>query len=477
MMYKRMLISFALVCGFMVQGMAQHNLGIATGEYSSINNLYLNPASISGSHEVVVVNLFSLSLAVDNSLGTFSKVGDIGKNNTNAFNFAPGNTPFSMLVPAMDMHLPGVMVSLRDKLQQSFALNFRVRAMNQFNHFDPSLYSTVTNNTHPDQDYHFVTSKFNWTAHVWSEIGLTYALQVMENGPHHIKVGVTLKYLGGVDYLSLKGNNLDVTYKQGNDTFYASKSDLEFASNTISADNAFTNGVSASNVLGSLFGAKAGSGFGMDIGVTYTYVLNAGEFMHMEGGGGGAQVNDAHKLSASVAVTDIGSIKYKADKNFVVNVSGDGYLTGKGLSDHLKDYNDFRDYVTTQGFHADTGHSTTKVYMPTALVAGVDYQIFKSIYFNTIFIGNLANRQNFGNSYYSQITFTPRFEDRFFTIGLPVTYSFLAHDVKLGLGFRIGGFFFGGDDMMALLSSNQHGFGFYFGGYVPIFKKDKKDRY
>ena len=159
--------------------------------------------------------------------------------------------------------------------------------------------------------------------------------------------------------------------------------------------------------------------------------------------GENSKSGDVHRLTASAAVIDIGSIKYKTGQNFVVNVTGNGHLTGKGLEDHLGDYNEFRNYVKTQGFTVDT---------------------------------NLANRLNYGTSYYNVLTIVPRFENKFFTIGVPISYSGLAKDVKMGLGIRISGFFFGSDDMLALMSSNQHGLNFYFGGYVPIFKKHKKNK-
>lgn len=471
MMYKGTLLSFVLCCGITLQSNAQHYLGVATGQYSAINNLYLNPASLSDCKEKIVVNLFSLNAAFDNSLGSFSKLGDLGSADGGTFNMA-GKEPFSMVLPSIQMRLPAVMVSLNNKLKQTFALTTRVRAVNQFNHFDPSLYNTVKSDDHVDQDYHFVTSNFNWTAHVWSEVGLSYAMQIFESGPHQVKGGITLRYLAGVNYLGLKGKNLDVSYKQGNDTVFATNSDIQFASNAVSADNAFSNGVNASSVLNSLFGAKAGSGFGMDIGVTYTYMIGADDLVNGENANSG----DVHRLTASAAIIDIGSIKYKTGNNFVVNVTGNGNLTGKGLEDHLGDYNDFRSYVMSQGFTVDTGSFATKVYMPTAMVLGVDYQIYKSLYVNATYIANLANRLNYGTSYYNILTVVPRFENKFFTIGVPISYSGLAKDVKMGLGIRISGFFFGSDDMLALMSSNQHGLNFYFGGYVPIYKKHKKNK-
>ena len=452
-----------LLMGCVATANAQRYFGVATSDYNTINGLYLNPANIAGCKEKVTVNLISVSVTADNSLGTFAKLSDLGSTSTNAFTNS-GSKTFSMLIPVAEIRGPGVLIGLNDDHQMSFALTTRVRVMNQFNNFDQSLYSTVSDPNHnANSSYNFQTSKFNWTANIWSEIGLSYALVPWENDNNQVKAGITLRYIGGIDYLGLKGNNLNVSYTANSDSFYASHSDLEFASNVISADNAFSNGLNSSNVLSSFFGGNAGSGFGMDIGATYTYKIN-----------GDDKDANAHKLRASVAVTDIGHVTYKAQNSFTVNVGGNGWLTGQGLSDHIKDYNDFRNYVVTQGFTADTGAKQTKVYLPTALVLGADYQVYNHFYANLTYIANLANRQNFGNSYYNQVTLTPRFDMKLLSVALPITYSSLAGDMKVGFGFRIGGFFFGGDDMMALFSSNQHGFGVYFGGCVPIFKKEPK---
>ena len=134
-------------------------------------------------------------------------------------------------------------------------------------------------------------------------------------------------------------------------------------------------------------------------------------------------------------------------------------------------------YALRQGFTADTGSQATKVHMPTALLISGDYQVYKRFYVNATYVANLVNRQLFGNSVYNQLTITPRYDSHIFTVGLPITYSALAHDLKMGIGLRVGGFFLGSDDMLALVSSHQYGFNFYMGGYIPIRKKDhKKDQ-
>ncbi len=115
------------------------------------------------------------------------------------------------------------------------------------------------------------------------------------------------------------------------------------------------------------------------------------------------------------------------------------------------------------------------MYLPTALILSADYYIDRCFYVNATYAGNLANRQNFGNSYYSQVTVTPRYDTRLFSLGLPVSYSMLDKTMKMGLGVRVSGFFIGSDDMLALFANHQYGFNVYMGGSVPIYRPKNKN--
>ena len=280
-----------------------------------------------------------------------------------------------------------------------------------------------------------------------------------------MKAGITLRRLGGIGYLSLKGNNLNVNYYHGSDSFYASHSDLEFASNIVSDQSAVFNGINSGNFLSRIFGATNGSGLGGDIGVVYS---------HRFGSADSDNSKNTHVLVVSGSVKDMGAINYSKNSNSIINVTGNGYLTEQGISNNINDLTSFRNYMKQQGFTADTSAAATKLHMPTSLILSADYQIWHRFFVNATFIGNLANRQNFGNSIYNQVTITPRYDYRLVSIALPITYSMLADDIKMGLGIRISGFFIGSDDMLALLSGHQYGFNVYLGGYVPIHFKKKK---
>ena len=462
---NKKLLSFLFFALFFTTSHAQRYLGVSTGDFSRINSMYLNPANLADSSELLSVNLFSINVRVDNNLGT-SGINSISKSlnskNTDSGASSPGifsnsgRNKFSMILPEVNIHGPGIAVSINKKY--SVAISTGVRIINQFSNFDQTLYNTITNTASiSSQNYSFNTQKFNWTAHMWNEIGLSFGGLFIDDGKNQLKAGITIRRLGGIGYVSLKGNNLDLNYYSGPDSFYATHSDLEFASNVVNDSTAVFNGINASNLFSRFFGATAGLGIGGDIGVVYKRRL----------GQDVTEDNAPHDLVFSASVTDIGAIKYDRATSAILNISGNGSLTGKGLS-NANNASAFESYMQQQGFKIDTSAAAAKVHLPTALILSADYQVYQRFYVNALFLANLANRQNFGNSYYDQLTVTPRYDFRLLSAALPITYSALAHDVKVGIGLRISGFFFGSDDILAALSNGQYGAGFYLGGYVPI---------
>ena len=445
------------------QAAAQRMLGITTSEWSAINSVYLNPASIADCRETISIGILSLNFDVNNDLGTFSRVGEYS--GTSAKTFKPtGTQPFSMLIPDVEIHGPGIMMTLSKKISLAFTTGFRV--MNQLNNFDPSLYNLITNpgalNT--NSNYSVTTKNFNWTAHMWSEAGLTFAAVVLNNEKNELKVGITVKRLGGIAYVSVTGKNIDMRYNADSQSVYASQTDLEFASNLVSDSAAIFKGLNASNLFDRIFGESGGGGMAADIGVIYKRRIGEAEPSdYMES-------YHTHDVVLSASITDLGAINYLRSTNADVQVTGNGYITGPGINNNSGGGSQFVNYAHQNGFNVDTVSRSTKVFLPAALLLSADVQVRGPLFANLLYIANLANRQNFGNSYYNQVTFTPRYDYHKMTLALPITYSMLSHDVKVGLGYRIAGFFIGSDDALAFFMKNQRGFDIYVGGYIPIFK-------
>ena len=480
---KKLCLALALILCISFSLKAQKYLGIATSNWSGLSSLYLNPANIADNRERLVIDLIGLNASIDNNLGKINTGGSITRflngSNTdinNVFEFS-GKQQFSLVAPYAELRGPGVMVSINHI--HSIAFTTRLRGVNQFNNFDQTLYRTITDpNFTSNGNIDLTANKFNWTANLWAEAAATYGVVLLNKGHHELKGGITLRFLKGIGYVGLKGNNLDMHYVSGKDSIYAHNTDLEYASNVLNSSGSLTSGVSNSNFFNQFFGKNGGNGMGADIGVVYDYIRDTGaDKFDMDGKKGVSDpTKNRYLLRVSASVTDIGSLTYNGNNNFGLSITGNGYLTAQGLIDNVKNYDDFKKYVVQHGFNADTGHVSSTLNMPTTLILSADYHEWRWIYVNATYISNVVNRQNYGNSFYNQITLTPRYDTRRVSVAIPVTYSLLADNLKVGLGLRVHGFYVGSDDMIAFFTNHQYGANFYVGGFIPFNKKKIRDR-
>jgi len=477
--YYKVPVVAGLMFLFSVKTQAQYNFGVATGNWSGTQSLFLNPANIADSRERFTIDLVSANGGIENNLGSIK--GGIIKainngDNADLINYTKNNK-FSLLAPYGKINGPGCMISINHR--HSLALTTGIRGMSLFNNFDRSLYETITNPANlPAGDATYTSSNFNYTAHLWSEIGVSYGAVILDDQHSELRVGVTVRYLGGIGYVGLKGKNLDVRYKDGSDSVYAYNSDIQYASNIVGTKTALFNGFGNNNLLSQFFGSKDGHGFGADLGIVYDYFVDgARETYEMDGHAGRVDYSrNRYKLRISGSVLDLGAINYKSTNNSNLEATGNGFVTGQGLSDNLGNFTDFNNYLHSRGFSGDTTSQDTKVHMPTRLLISGDYNLYNRWYLNAAYAVNLANRRNFGNSFYNQVTVTPRYDSRLLSIGMPISYSMLSKSVKMGVGFRISGFFVGSDDLLSLFAGNQYGANFYVGGFIPFGKSRAGDR-
>src|SRR5579871_5069577 len=69
---KKIISAFILsVCTVLISH-AQHDMGIATSNWSGTNSIYLNPANIADSKLKFTVDLFSLNFGIDNNFASLN---------------------------------------------------------------------------------------------------------------------------------------------------------------------------------------------------------------------------------------------------------------------------------------------------------------------------------------------------------------------------------------------------------------------
>jgi outer membrane protein OmpA-like peptidoglycan-associated protein len=378
------------------------------------------------------------------------------------------------MLPAAEVRGPGFMVNFNSK--HGIALTTRVRAFNQVNDISQEIFKVVRGAS--GDSFTSKGNAFNWTPNMWAELGLSYGGVIYESKEHMVKGGATVRYLHGGGYLNFSSNNLDMSYNGANDQVSIANTDMMFGTTFASTDTGKND--FSQTIKNALRGT--GAGVGGDIGFVYEFRPKYQKYTYDMDGKTGLfdRSQPTYMLRFSASITDLGSINYKKDNGTLTlkNTGSTAYFDGNNLRDSVNDYNSLKAFAANKGITVDSNNNaSTKVGLPTALVIGVDYNIadVKGLYANVTFIGNLADRLKVGNSYYSQLTLTPRFETRGISVGIPVTYNFVSSSIKAGIGVRFGGFFIGSDDMLAFVGNGQYGANFYFGASVPFNKKRVKD--
>lgn len=471
---RKFTLGLALAATMPVVANAQRYLGVATSNWSGTNSLYLNPANLADSRHKFTIDLFSMNVGADNSLAKFNAsdvfngILDGDKLSTMLKDYSTKDK-FSIVLPYAEVRGPGFMVAFGSK--HGIALTTRVRGMAQFHNMSQNLYRNITDSNFYTNNVTVKADKFNFTAHAWSEIGLSYGGVIWQKNKHQIKGGLTGRYLMGIGAVSMVSNNLSATFTSASSTqaqFNVSNTDLSYAQAGASMKG-------GSDAFSDFFGT-AGKGFGLDLGVTYEFRPKYQSYKYDMDGKTGISDNSKNQylLRFSAAVTDIGSIKYSSNSSqakFSGNANG---LVGDDIEKHINDFDSLSTYLKNKGLNLNKNNDATKVGLPTMLVVGVDYHAIGGLYINATYMGNIADRMRYGNTNYSQVTLTPRFDTRVFSFGLPVTYSTLTQNIKVGAGVRVAGFFFGSDDMLSFMGDGN-GMNMYFGAYVPFNKKKPRD--
>lgn len=457
---KKSSILLLLVLTMTGPAFAQRYWGVATANGSNTAGIYLNPASIADAPYRFTADVVSLNFGLESNAGELSSGNGIRKfikgdsvGFGDIFSFSSDRN-LDIVAPYAEMRGPGFM--WRINRRNSLAFSTRVRGFNQTKDFDQRLYRTIVDEDFRQQNgsYSVRAGRFSWNLHAWSETALTYATVLYDKGPHVLKGGITLRYLGGIGYVSVESKNLDASYNSANDTLYVSNTDVSFSSNISNSGDEFSHGISGSDVIGYFFGNKAGGGIGSDIGLIYEYqpVPEARDYL----------------FRVSAAVSDIGSIRYRKH-NRTAYLRGDGQVKAEDLADKLGNFTEFRNYLQAQGISVDTNSNSSRLQLPTSLILHADYHVRKNVFVNLAYTARLSASFAAGNSYFNQLMLTPRYETRLWSAAMPLSYSTLSRQLKAGLGFRVSGFYIGSDDLLALVGvRGQNGLNLYAGGSVPF---------
>ncbi|NRT16579.1 outer membrane protein OmpA-like peptidoglycan-associated protein [Flavobacterium sp. 28A] len=447
---KKSLLSILVFASF-ASANAQSYLGYTHDNYAGVQGVLFNPASIVDSRFKTDINLFSISTSINNDAYGVS-LSDALKSDydfdTQARKSFSNNNNLAFNTDIMG---PSFMFNIAPK--HSLAIFTRARAFANVLNVNGEVVNDITK----DANVSFPTGTLgspNAIGNSWGELGISYAAVIMQKGQHFLKGGVTAKYLQGVANYQLQGNNVTVRYDdRGNpliDTYtttgtavYGSSQD--FATN----DNIDIDSKSR--------------GFGFDLGLVYEwrpdYDASRTDINNLRD-------ENKYKIRFGVSVTDIGSMKY--DKGILNSYDLNKTITAANYQD-ADNFDEFmkNNYTNT------VINGSVKSYLPTALHADVDWNIHRKFYLNVNGDFNVVDKNKLSqNSIANRVSLTPRFESKWFSFYVPISYMDYSKQAQVGVGLRTGVFFIGsGSAISNLISDNSRAVDFHLGLKIPIYQK------
>ncbi|WP_338874835.1 DUF5723 family protein [Spirosoma sp. SC4-14] len=409
---------------------AQRMTGSLLSNYAGTNGLYLNPSSIADSRWGTHINFTTLSLqAVAQPRLPLATLP-----------FARANIKLHgdpLAIKDADVRGPGAMYQLPNN--HSFAITTRYRsdlnltgAYDLINWFQGDLAAL------PD-----AVRTAQLTSDAFGELALSYALPVLDQEQHFIKVGGTYKYIRG----------LQTTQLNATGRFGAPTDQLNYSLNSLQTTYSDLVTLNKLTFSDALLGSVPGIGHGFDLGFTYEFRPEAESFRYQKDG---KRLTDAsitkYKFRLGVALLDIGSIRYKNASSWFVQPR-DGSLLQSDVQPP-RTPTQVRDAVARSlGIVPEGTIGDLSMKLPQTLSIQLDAQL-KDGWFVGAAWWKPANASAAAQHRAELITIGPRYESEKREYSAMINYWQPLGKVSIGAHARFGVFTIGSDNLLGFITNN-----------------------
>lgn len=487
-------LAIALFAKTMVPTTVQaQQLGMANSNYAGTNSLYSNPSAIADSRHRFYLNLFSTEAGATNNYLRYDapvslfKLAKDGGEFESAYIQENLNGKPKLVMAGADFRGPGFMLSLSPL--HSIALTTRVRAGVQVNNLSEEVARLYKVSGGDDTNYlyqRYTGNNMNLNANVHAELGISYARVLLNEGPHFIKAGISLKRLNGGSAAFVNFSDTDF---QAEERPIAGTSDYDqvVKLEKVNAHYGYAalpefDASRSGDMLGLLLGSKsAGNGWGTDLGFTYEYRPNSQNYSITRNG----QIlqdeeQNKYKYRLAASIMDVGSIHYnnpdlvwayevsRTNKEISMSALGDAEGTEEML-DYLNQRLDVSESEKQTSFRSS---------LPTALHLSVDYRLTRNVYANATLIQGLRGRNAIGMRQNSLFAITPRAEFKKVELAFPVALQNNYSIMTVGAMVRFMNFYIGSDNIGGAFNLGKpYGANAYVGvSLLPLLQRNPKEK-
>jgi outer membrane protein OmpA-like peptidoglycan-associated protein len=415
--------------------------GFRSGNYSGVNGVFYNPASIVDSRYRWDVNLVSTHVAVGNNFASFQlrKLPSLLRNDSLSIDSMFLKTKKATLAAMVNADITGPSVMFHVNARLSMALTTRFRSFVNISDVDKAFAQTISNQisnaTYPYQ----AQSSYNQhlSANAWAEYGVSGAYILMNQEQHFLKGGVSLKYLAGYGNAYLSLNRIGGTVNENS-------SGDDYLTGTSGSISGGIGGVLVDQIDHTNAFRFRGKGAGLDFGFMYEYRPDHERLTE--------HYQNKYRFKVGIALLDVGSIRYKTDTTYSggyqVNIPAEPQRLQINQYEN-KDFAEVKSMLQSNAYFSRlTAPASYRVNLPATLQLQVDWNIGHGFYLDLASQLSLHSKNRIKNPFYpNQVTLTPRFEWKSIGCYLPISYSGLT-SFNAGFSFKAGPFFIGSGSIL-----------------------------
>lgn len=489
---KKFLLALLTACALPFAVSGQNMLDYSQSNYSGVNGVDYNPASIVDSRFKLDVNLLSFGLQAGNNYVGFRKtamanrVGPILPPDSTTHYPAFDDTLFTdhYLVANNDDHVKSVFFQTRTMLPLSFmysindknaiSITGEMRTIFNVDGVETPLaklaFSSIEDTLLWNQQVTNDHLSIQFMA--WHEIGFDYAHVFVDNNEHFLKAGIRPKLLFGLGSIYFFADNLEYL-ANNNDTLTFFQSHIQYGHSVnldIDKNNTAMNYVERT---------VSHPGIGLDIGAVYEWRPDFQKYKYDMDGETNLWMKskNKYKLKAGLSITDIGSIRFDRGQlsgDFIADVN---QWNVHDLAFDSLPIRSFDDTLRKRFVFQDSPESY-RMLLPTALRYSLDYNIWKDFY--VALNGTVAMQFKKNPNKVHDLTWvsiTPRWDWKWFGAMVPLSYN-QYRQFGAGACLRLGPLYMGTSDLAPLFSHKKTVYqaDIYFGVKVPILYREPKDK-
>lgn len=472
------ILPLVLLFIFFHKANSQDFLGLQSSNYAGVTGAYSNPANIVDNRFVVDIALIGLNTSINNNYLSVKRAAILGNDTLWAGRQGSmsllNNGKTKSFYVSNRVVLPSFLISINRK--NAIAFNWSVRNYINVDGLSQDLADLLYHDMSLDRLLNKRLSNKNLSMQqmAWAEYGLSYARVIKSEDRHFLKAGVTVKLLQG----------LEAAYVYVRDLQYlvSTKDTMSFFHTEIAYGHSDNLDFQGSNPS-SIYKFTSSPGLGLDFGAVYEWRPDVLHYEYEMDGVPGLLRRDRnkYKLKASLSVNDIGGIRFKKGalaNDFTADVTrfNIGLFSNSGSITEI----DSTIKAHPDDFPAKNDKRTFTMRLPMSVNAQVDYKIEEFFYLN--FTANFCNffKKRESKVYdYTTISLTPRVENAWFGLGVPLSLNTLSvtRGDRLGVGamLRLGPLVVGSNNLLNYLNADIYGADFYFLLKIPVPFGMKKD--